>query len=701
MESLITHIGALHLGGWLGYGLITLLVFGESLAFIGFAIPGSLIVIIAGGLAAQGVYDFWPLLLITSLAAIVGNTVSYELGKHGKNYLKRHPWLWKHVTKGQSFFEKHGGKSVFIGHFLGPVRHAVPVAAGVSDMRRSQFQLANISSAIIWAITHLAIGYVFGSLWKLALLWSSRAGLVLVALVLFLALIVWLWRWFLRNGEAIFELLISIGRAVATTVRQNPSVRGWVERHPKLIRFVRERFSTKSFFGLPFTILAVAFVYTVSLLLGIVQDYLESDPLIEADKRIANLLFAFRTPPLVHFFYFITLFAESGVIIAVAVLLSAALWWKRQRIFVFTLWLTLITSEGTTYLGKLLFHRLRPDELIRAVVEDSFSFPSGHATTAAAFYGFLAYLLIRTHRSWSVKVGSFFSAILAVLLIDLSRLYLGVHYLSDVLAGDLVGLTALIFAISVTEWLLWQQKEKRLSLPSSPMLVIGAMQICIVVLIFLFAPSPWTKAQTPRTERIEASAVFPLFQKGTLPFYTETLIGTHQEPINLIVVASQQCLINALSGAHWSLADTVSFHSLKQAAKAVLLNQGDSTAPMTPSFYDTRPHDLGFEKETPTQTVRARHHARFWRTRYDTGSGALFVGTVSLDTGVKWGGITHTIAPDIDTERSLIVSDLKQAGFIASEQEISLVSPTVGKNFTGDEFFTDGRAIFFTFKFCH
>ena len=118
---------------------------------------------------------------------------------------------------------------------------------------------------------------------------------------------------------------------------------------------------------------------------------------------------------------------------------------------------------------------------------------------------------------------------------------------------------------------------------------------------------------------------------------------------------------------------------------------------MTPSFYDARPHDFGFEKETDAKTVRARHHARFWRTGFITASGTLFAGTVSLDTGVKWG-ITHTIAADIDTERSLLVSDLSQQHVVAEQQVLQLVAPAIGKNFTGDAFFTDGKAVLVTLQ---
>jgi len=133
----------------------------------------------------------------------------------------------------------------------------------------------------------------------------------------------------------------------------------------------------------------------------------------------------------------------------------------------------------------------------------------------------------------------------------------------------------------------------------------------------------------------------------------------------------------------------------------MLLNEAYPTAPMTPSLYNTKPNDFGFEKQTAKNSVRVRHHARFWKTNYRTSLGMLYVGTVSLDTGIKWGGITHTIAPDIDTERNLFISELKEAGVVTQEKLVSFVPPTLGKNFSGDQFFTNGKASFLIFSSCN
>ena len=130
----------------------------------------------------------------------------------------------------------------------------------------------------------------------------------------------------------------------------------------------------------------------------------------------------------------------------------------------------------------------------------------------------------------------------------------------------------------------------------------------------------------------------------------------------------------------------ISLNSTERLAKTAILNQTYSTAPMTPSFYGAEPNDYGFEKQTDKNSVRARHHTRFWKTTYETPLGVLYVGTASLDTGLKWG-ITHAIAPDIDTERDLFVSDTQKAGVVTEEKLIPFVSPTLGKIFLATNFY--------------
>ena len=91
--------------------------------------------------------------------------------------------------------------------------------------------------------------------------------------------------------------------------------------------------------------------------------------------------------------------------------------------------------------------------------------------------------------------------------------------------------------------------------------------------------------------------------------------------------------------------------------------------------------------------MRERHHARFWKTNLRTADGQLvYVGTASFDAGIKWGGLTHVIAPDIDAERELLFNDLLRGGEVSDFDKRPLVPPARGSNAAGDSFYTDGEA---------
>jgi membrane-associated phospholipid phosphatase len=256
------------------------------------------------------------------------------------------------------------------------------------------------------------------------------------------------------------------------------------------LRFVEARLSRSGFWGLPFTCLSAAFVAGLLLLAGLTEDIVTNESIAVFDLRFAHSLYGVRVLALLRLLYWVTLFGTSGIVIAAVLLLAFLLWQRRQRLMVLCLVLTLGISESVTLVAKLVFHRARPDLLMRAVTESSYSFPSGHATTAAAFFGFLAYLVIRTHRAWSIRIAAVLGMLSAVVLIDFSRLYLGVHYLSDVLAGDLVGFLGLLVAIAITEWMLARQPHEPVAFRLRYVGAVLLAQTLLVAAVSVLQPLP-------------------------------------------------------------------------------------------------------------------------------------------------------------------------------------------------------------------
>jgi membrane-associated phospholipid phosphatase len=157
------------------------------------------------------------------------------------------------------------------------------------------------------------------------------------------------------------------------------------------------------------------------------------------DTAIAVRLADARTEHLTTFFSTVTNLGEVWFCLFAASLICLFLYASRQQRFVPELFIISLGSALTVWGLKLLFALPRPQDPIALVMIDSFSFPSGHAAAAATLYGFLIWMMIGTKKIDARRITFatlFFAIIIAV---GLSRLYLGVHYLSDVIAGYLVG----------------------------------------------------------------------------------------------------------------------------------------------------------------------------------------------------------------------------------------------------------------------
>lgn len=179
--------------GVLGYLFTFGVSFAEAIAFMGMLIPGMTIVVAMGGLAAHGLYGFWPLTILSAAGAALGDAMSYEFGRVGKRFLHHHPRTWKHIQGAERKFKKHGWVAIGLGRFVAPLRGIMPLAAGVLDLDRSRFYAANIFFAIVWGIGSVSIGYALGS----ATLAVARTPLegewIFLALAGLLILLVW-WR---------------------------------------------------------------------------------------------------------------------------------------------------------------------------------------------------------------------------------------------------------------------------------------------------------------------------------------------------------------------------------------------------------------------------------------------------------------------------------------------------------------------------
>ncbi|WP_455203155.1 VTT domain-containing protein [Kaarinaea lacus] len=183
-------------------GLAGLVVFSiataESLAVVGILVPGIVFMLGIGALVGLGVLDLWSTLLWAAFGAVIGDGVSYWIGRHFDQQLRslwpftKHPEL---IPRGEQFFHKHGGKSILFGRFIGPIRPIIPAIAGIMHMNPLYFTLVNVVSAIAWAPVVIIPGVAFGSSLHLA---SEAAGRLVVVLIILL-LLSWLLIYLVRK----------------------------------------------------------------------------------------------------------------------------------------------------------------------------------------------------------------------------------------------------------------------------------------------------------------------------------------------------------------------------------------------------------------------------------------------------------------------------------------------------------------------
>ena len=696
METIRALLPALEHFRMLGYWVVLLVSFLESLAFVGVVVPGAVFVVFAGSLAAKGYFDLGDLVWFASAGAILGDGISFRLGKGGHIRFREENRIFKPalLEKGKEFFSRHGGKSIFLGRFVGLIRAVIPFVAGMSKMEAKRFYLWNVASGILWAAAHLLAGYFLGQAWRAVEIWSTRFGVVLAAMLLLAIGAFWLKRFAEKRGRAFLEFIGSLFSSLGKTVAADPHVRKHVAKHPAFFAFVEKRIDRTVFSGLPLTLLATAFLYILLLLGGVVEDALSMDPLVALDSRVENLLYAFRDPLLVKVFLWITLLAKAKIVLSIVLLLVVLFFLWDRREFILPLMVTVSGSGLFNLLGKVAFHRQRPAG-VGVYTETSFSFPSGHSATAAALYGFAVYALWRRAATWGTRLNILFAGIFLVAAIGFSRLYLGVHFLSDVLGGYLLGLLWLIIGICMVEWN--PRKERPPAAPALAPLPAGIVAAgvglaCVAFYVYSglgFSPVPYLPP--PRTTTVvETTGILRRFDRA-LPKYTGNLLGDREQPLSLVIVGSnERTLADAFARAGWVAADPLRVDTMMKMVGALLSNTGYPAAPVAPSFWDGRVNDLSFEKTTPARSVRERHQARLWKTDMETSDGrAVYVGTAVFDSGRKWQ-VIYRIGPDLDTELEGLLRDLLAAGVVASAGRSGFVPPMTGRNSFGDPYFTAG-----------
>ena len=443
------------LGPWT-YALVGVMAFLETGAFVGLVAPGEFTVIVGGVVAGQGEISIVALIGLTWLCCVLGDTASFFIGKRlGRAFLVKHgPKVRideETLKKVESYFDRHGGKTVLIGRFIGLVRAVAPFVAGSSGMRYRQFLPFSVLGTGLWATTFCLLGFFFYRSFEKVANVAGQVTLVFGTLVAIVVGCVWAYRrlreeeqrrafmaWLDRQGRR--PLL----RPVAAIVR--PVWRRVIVPVSRFlapqVRFLWDRI-TPGGLGIELTTaLAVSAVgsYALALTTVDVVDPGYKGP-TRLDNRVIDMVEGLRNGVGVDVAKVVSQFGVASLVFALVAIAVVLLAWRRRPYELFVL----LFGTGLVYAGvhvtKAAVDRPRPEGSLVETMGSSY--PSGHAAYATIYVA-LGVIAARVLPNLASRAALVIGTVVAAAVIGASRIYLGAHYYSDVVAGWALG--AFVFA---------------------------------------------------------------------------------------------------------------------------------------------------------------------------------------------------------------------------------------------------------------
>jgi undecaprenyl-diphosphatase len=432
-----------------GYLAVLLLVGLESL---GIPLPGETALLTAAAYAAAGHLSIVGVIGAAAIGAVLGDAGAYWIGRTGGLALvRRYGRVFRvdeaKLERAQQFFRRHGGKTVFFGRFVSLLRMLAALLAGVTRMPYGRFSLYNVTGGICWALLFGSLGYAFGRHLPQLEHAVGQAGALVALLAALLVALILAGRWVVSHAA---DIRAWIARSIER-IGASPFVRRLRERHPKAWSFVARRFAVTEYLGLHLTVGLGLSLGALWLFGGIAEDIIHHDPLTQFDLTIAEAFHRHASPTGVAIAKGVSLLGSPGFI-AVWGLAVVGLVLVRRQYLLLGGWLAALAGGGLLDVAlKRVFHRTRPTWDVPLLTARGWSFPSGHAMGSLVAYGMLAYLLVRELHGRRPRLAVIAGATVLVLLIGLSRIYLGVHYFSDVIGGYAAGVVWLAACISGLE----------------------------------------------------------------------------------------------------------------------------------------------------------------------------------------------------------------------------------------------------------
>jgi undecaprenyl-diphosphatase len=455
MASMVEHLNDLMQGleQW-GYLIVFIIVLLECQAFLGLFMPGESMVILAGFLAGQDIFDIRVLMGLVALAAILGDSIGYEFGRWlGRDWLRRHgPSFWlrpERLDRMDAFFARHGGWSVFIAHFLHVGRALMPFLAGAARLPYFRFLTFNALGCALWAAIYSLVGFYFGQHWHLIERWLGRASVMTGICAGLLVAIIWLWRWV---GTRELEI-----RRWWEELADRPRIITLRRRFGRRIDRLLEKLSIPGYLAFCLTI-GVLFLFLLTAVFRGTPAGIQS-LFGQGDFEVARW-FEHRTAALVSLVApKLARFGSLACLLLVSLIAAVVLIWRSKISGLLFLFLAGWLGLGLGLLLEEIFARRLPEipAALQELQGENWFFQLD-MLCATIVYGALAYLIVRGNLSWRWRALVVLLTVLLLLVLALSALYLGEYLLSDVLFVFLSGMTWVFVCVAATETLSWRTR---------------------------------------------------------------------------------------------------------------------------------------------------------------------------------------------------------------------------------------------------
>jgi membrane protein DedA with SNARE-associated domain/membrane-associated phospholipid phosphatase len=451
LEETLIRVGET-LGAWT-YVLVGALAFLETGAFIGLIAPGETAMLLGGLVAGQGQISVVTLIGVVWVCAVAGDLTSFFLGRRlGRPFLVRHgrkvqitEERLRHV---EAFFDRHGGKAILLGRFVGLVRAIAPFLAGSGGLSLRRFLPYDIVGAGLWGATFVLLGYIFWQSFSTLVNYAKKGALALGTVIVLVVGIVWLVRWTRdpENRQHAREWLDRQAdrRAVRPIVRLlRPVVRllrPVVRSSAGPARFVWHRV-TPGDLGLELTTLAAvggvgAYMFVAHLVT------LDAGEVPLGDTAAQTMAVRLEVAPLVDVAKVVSTLGTFPLVVVVVLGTIGFLVARREFAEPAVLAAGLALTYAGVHITEAATDRLRPPEPL--VNTDLSSYPSGHAAYAVAWVA-VAVTLSRVLPGLASRFALVVVSIVIAVAVGVSRVYLRANWLSDVTGG--AGLAAGLFSL--------------------------------------------------------------------------------------------------------------------------------------------------------------------------------------------------------------------------------------------------------------